>query len=756
MASPQYSTPYSVLSYPTYTPLSVAPVKENGSPVDTDLSLLRAAVRTDVAHQQAAPSPALQRMGTPSAAANSWAGCRAPDVGTASRVQPGELLSATPHLTRVNAPLYAPPGAVKMESGLRGGVSPSVPAAQPYYNDIASIRDLPTVPLTHQLPSPSRAHALVVDGTEVEVQSDVVSVSQAAPNLCAFQQECQSLLALLNASSRPRRVTPPPSSAVAPSQTPPSPTSKADSTGALEPAVHKERQPVTIPLAHEPVSTLSSAEESPPSPSVVSERVGVGVATAAPAHSTTYAQLMQEMDDLAGLLNKEEEGFRGQHSAASRQHSETGATPAHGARGDYAAPIAPLPCVRVTSSLADTPEKQRRQAVSMHRRDRSQNPSLSPLLAPRAAELVHAPTSPLWAAQLLKWIIYLVEQRQSALQRIQAFEDARAPGRRGACAGTVAGESAATAPPSAIRVTEGLLQLLRSLNTETGDVDKWTVSEKRHMCTRIANLLAEMTATEEDAMADLLNDAAAGATLEREITAKEPSATVSAAPPPSSAVSEAYRQDMMDTLTLLDQISQENKTLKLRVEEAQGQATRLGDEVERERSANMELGKYFDQLAADNSRLTAELSGMESKLRQAEAVVKSVSQEELLRNQLDRQTLHLRDVRAELDDVKDESNTLRKTILQLRDALVRHRAVIDLLTRRRRERERAAAAASRRSGSRHALSPRFQSPSMQLIEDILSGACDPPSSSSSSPPSAVKYSCDDDAGGDFSAPSPPR
>ncbi|CBZ24044.1 hypothetical protein, unknown function [Leishmania mexicana MHOM/GT/2001/U1103] len=640
-----------------------------------------------------------------------------------------------------------------MASGLRGGVSPSVPAAQPYYNDIASIRDLSTMPLTHQLPSHSRAQTLVVDGTEVEVQSDVVSVSQAAPNLCAFQQECQSLLALLNASSCPRRVAPPPSSAVAPSHILPSPVADVDATGALAPAVRQERQPVTLPVARAPASTLSSPEESPPSPSVVSERVGVGVTAAAPAHSTTYAQLMQEVDDLASLLNEEEEGLRGQQSVASCQHSEAGATPAHGVRGDYAAPIAPLPSVEVTSSLADTPEKQRPQAVETHRRDRSQNPSLSPLLAPRAAELGHAPTSPLWAAQLLKWIIYLVERRQNALQRIQAFEDARAPGRRGACAGTVAGEAAASTPPSAIRVTEGLLQLLRSLNTETGDVDKCTATEKRHMCTRIANLLAEMTATEEDVMADLLNDAAAGATLEREITVKESTTTMSAALPPSSAVSETYRKDMMDTLTLLDQVSQENRTLKLRVEEVQGQATRLGDEVERERAANMELGKYFDQLAAENSRLTAELNEMEAKLRQAEAVAKSVSQEELLRNQLDRQTLHLRDVRAELDDVQDESNTLRKTILQLRDALKRHRAVIDLLTRRRRERERAAAAAARRSGSRCALSPRLQSPSMQRIEDILSGACDPPSSSSSSPPSEVKYSSGDDASGDSGVPS---
>ncbi|CAJ1017563.1 hypothetical protein, conserved [Leishmania lindenbergi] len=746
MASPQYSTPYSVLSYPTYTPLSVAPLKGDESPVGDDVSLVHAAVTADVAHQHINPTPALQQLYTPSTAANNGTRCPAPVVGTASQVQSGKLFSAAPHLTRVNAPLYAPSGAVKVEPVLYGGAPPPVSAAQPYYNDISGIQDRSTVPLTRQAPSRSHAPALVVDGIEVEVQSDVVSISQAAPNLCAFQKECYSLLSMLNASSLPRRMAPSPSTAVNPPHPPLSVVTDAEATCAVTGAVRRERQPVIIPLAHASASTLSSAKVSSPSPSLAGERVEMKASTEDPAHSATYVQLMQEMDDLASLLEGEGE-LPGQRCAASRQHSVSGTTPAKGARGDYVASMTPVPSARPANSPTDTPEKQCQPAPDTHQCDRSRPPSL-PLLSPSRGELVNAPTRPFWSTQLLKWIAYLVEQRQSALQRIQAFEDARAPSRRGACASAVADESATTLSPSPIRVTEEVLRLLRSLDPATGDVDTWTAIQQRHTCTRMANLLAEMTATEEKAMADVLNDAAAGATLELESTVKKLPTTIEATSSPASAVSEAYRQDMMVTLSLLEQISQENKALKLRVEEVETQATKVREEMEREKAAKEELGKYFDRLAADNSRLTAELSEMEAKLRKTEEVAKSVSQEEVLRNQLDRQTLHLRDVRAELDDVKDDSDALRRTILQLRDALVRHRSVIDLLTRRRREREHAAAGVARRSGSRRALSPGIESPFTQLIEDVLSGACDPPSFSSSTAPPEKNHSSDNDAGGD--------
>ncbi|KAG5511269.1 hypothetical protein GH5_07511 [Leishmania sp. Ghana 2012 LV757] len=747
MTSPQYSTPYSALSFPTYTPLSVPPVKQDGSPVGADPLPYRAAVRADMAHQHATHTSALQLPYAPSAAVNNGAECSPSNVGTTSRVQSSELFSAAPHLTRANAPLYAPPGAVKVAPVLLGGAAPPVPAAEPHYSDIAGVRDLSSVPPTRQSAFHSYAPAVVmVDGTEVDVQSDVVSVTEAAPNLCAFQQECQSLLALLNASSRPRRVAPSPNIPAVLSKAPLSPVADNAATSALESALRPERQLLAIPSAQAPTSTLSSAEASPSSPSLASGRVRVKADKVGTTHSTTYAQLVKEMDDLASLL-KEEEELRRRQSAVSRQPSGAGANLAQGARAGVTATETALLSVRATNSLADTPEKLRRPTAETHRRDLSWQPSVS-FLAQGPAEVVHAPTGSFWAAQLLKWIIFLVEQRQSALQRIQAFEDARAPGRRGACRSAVTNDSAANLPPSVIRVTDGLLRLLRSLDPVTSDVDTWTTTQQRHMCTRMANLLAEMTATEEAVMADLLNDAAAGATLEREGTAKEPSTSVAVASPPVHDVSEAYRQDMRDTIALLEGVSQENKALKLRIEQIQGEAAKLSDEVERETAAKKELGEYFDGLASENSRLTVELREMEAKLRQAETLSNRVSQEEALRNQLDRQTLHLRDVRAELDDVKNESDTLRSTIRQLREALVRHRAVIDLLTRRRRARERSAAAITRESGSRCSISQRPKSPPLQLIDDILAGVCDPPPTPSSSAPSEEKDSDDGDACGD--------
>ncbi|KAG5485068.1 hypothetical protein CUR178_08038 [Leishmania enriettii] len=745
MTSPQYSTPYSALSFPTYTPLSVAPVKQDGSSVGADPLPYRAAVRADMAHQHAAHTSALQLPYVPSAAVNNGAECFRANVGTTSRVQSSELFSAAPHLSRANAPLYAPPGAVKVAPVQLGGAALPVLAAEPHYSDIAGVRDLSSVPPTRQSAFHSYAPAVVVvDGTEVDVQSDVVSVTEAAPNLCAFQQECRSLLALLNASSRPRRVAPSPNIPAVLSKAPLSPVADNAATSALEAALRPETQLMAIPSAQAPAST--SAEASPSSPSLATGRVGVKADTESTTHSTTYAQLVKEMDDLASLL-KEEEELRGRQSAVSRQPSGAGAHLAQLARAGVAAAETVLPSMRATNSLAHTPEKLRRPTAETHRRDQSRQPSL-PFLAQGPADVVHAPTGSFWGAQLLKWIIFLVEQRQSALQRIQAFEDVRAPGRRGACRGAVTNDSAANLPPSVIRVTDGLLRLLRSLDPVTSDVNTWTTTQQRHMCTRMANLLAEMTATEEAVMADLLNDAAGGATLEREGTAKEPATSVAVAYPPVHDVSEAYQQDMRDTIALLEEVSQENKALKLRIEQMQGEAAKLSDEVERQTAAKKELGEYFHGLASENSRLAVELREMDAKLRQAETLSKRVSQEEALRNQLDGQTLHLRDARAELDDAKNEIDTLRSTIRLLREALMRHRAVIDLLTRRRRARERSAAAIARRSGSRCSISQRPDSPPLQLIDEILAGVCDPPPTSSSSAPSEEKDSDDRDACGD--------
>ncbi|KAG5485740.1 hypothetical protein LSCM1_07151 [Leishmania martiniquensis] len=750
MASPQYSTPYSALSFPTFTPLSVAPLKHDESPMGAELSSLCAVVRADVAHQRAVHRSVPELPHMPSAASNKRAACPKASVGTTARVQPSELFFAAPHLTRANAPLYAPPGAVKVASVIQRDVALPLPTAPPHYSDIAGVRDL-SAPLTRQSISHPNDREVWVDGTAVDVQSDVVSVRQAAPNLCAFQQECHSLLALLNASSLPRRAAPSPGNPAVPSNTPLLPAAGAEATSTVEAAARPESQLITIPSTHTPALTLSFAGASTSSPSLASEMAGVNADTVGTTHSTTYTQLVKEMDDLSNFL-KEEEELRGRQRAAPRQPSETGLTPAQGSGVGATATATAVSSARATSSPMNTPEKQRRPRADTHLRGPSRQPSRSPL-ASSTARVAHAPTGPFWAAQLLKWIIFLVEQRQSALQRIQAFEDTRAPGRRGACRGAATDESAANLPPSAIRVADGLLRLLHALDPATSDVDTWTRTQQRHMCTRVANLLAEMTAAEESVMADLLNDAAAGATLEREGTVREPPATATAASPPEKAVSEACRQDMINTIALLEHMSQENKALKLRVEQTEQQAAKLSDGMERERAEKKELGQYFDRLAAENSRLTVELSEMEAKWQQAETLAKRMSQEEVLRNQLERQTLHLRDVRAELDDVKDESDTLRSTVLLLREALVRHRAVIDLLTRRRRERERAAAATARRSVSCRSLSSRQGSPPLQLIDEILSGVCDPPPSSSSASLEG-KHLCNDDARVDSVSRSP--
>ncbi|KAK7201834.1 hypothetical protein NESM_000250400 [Novymonas esmeraldas] len=678
MASPQYSTPFSLHSYPTYTPLSVAPVKGHGSPAHSS----GGTAAVDHAAHPHLSSFSVSRSGT---------GWPAPDVGVVSAALRSDVSAAAPQPTRVNALLYAPPVAVTTARTPAAAASTTAHAYS-HFSDIHNVRTLTSaVPSVHHARRAGRAVA-EAGADVVDVESDVVSVSEAAPNLCAFRDECHNLLALLRASSPQRHTAATPSPGPRPGSADAAPT----------PAVASLL--LTRQLPHVPTTRSSSVSVSPP-PSSHVPLLNSGAASASPVPTVTYAQLMREMDDLADLLADRAEEREQTPRAAALQ-----------------------PTRRDLPERAGTPEK-------LHRSTRRTSPS--PLLAPSAAELVHAPASPFWTAQLLKWIVYLVERRQCTLQRLETFEDVRAPDRRGACAadGADGAEAAAERVPSATRLTHGLLRLLRSLDPATSDVNAWTAAQQRHMCTRAANLLAEMCAAEERVMADLLNDAAAGATLEREGAVSAPAATVP----------ELYRQDMADTIALLEQLSQENTALRRQLTEAHAKAAKHRESAKRERAARAEVGEHVDRLVAENSALTAELREAEAGLRQAEALTRPVPQEEVLRNQLERQTLHLRDTLAELNDVRDESDTLRRTVLHLRDTLVRHRAVIDLLTRRRRERERAAAAVARRSGSYRGLSPGPESPPMQLIEDILSGACDPPSSASTSVAPQMDLSVDADA-----------
>ncbi|KAG5498500.1 hypothetical protein JKF63_02786 [Porcisia hertigi] len=727
MTSPQYSTPYSVLTYPTYTPLSVAPVKSGGSSVWADLSLLRAAVKTDVDHQHAILEPAAQQLYTPSSPFSCGAGCAARDFRTTSGGGSVTFLSPAPQLTRVNAPLYAPPGAVKTVSSLHSCVPFPGSVAKHYSKNVMEVQGLPSATSTHQAPSRSRDAPRVVDGVEADIQSDVMSPSRVSPNLCTFRQECQSLLALLNTSSSPRRAAPLLSSTAAALDSQIPGLVDGETTSDLAGAVRQAAHQVTTLSPHESAAELS-----------VSHVPGVdtkAAATVNPGHSTTYAQLLREVNGLVRLV-KEEQEHRQQRSLATRPDGVTGATPTQGSSADIAAPVTSLPFMGSATLPTSTPEKQYPAAAKTRRHDRMRRSSPSLPLAPSTTELVHAPASPFWAAQLMKWIVYLVERRQSALVRIQAFEVARAPDRHGACAGAVAEESTASPMPSAIRTAEALLELLRSLDPSTSDVDSWTATQQRQMCTRTANLLAELTTIEERVLADVLNDAAERGAMERERSIKESFATRTASLQPASAVSEAYRQDMMDTVALLEQVSQEYSALKHQVEVALGQPTGLTNELTRELSTKAELGPHFDHLAAENNRLTLELNEMKARLRKAEGVAQPVPQEEALRNQLERQTLQLRDVRAELDDARSESNALRSTILQLREVLKRHRVVVHLLTRHRPERESAAAAADEDGSCKgRAIDPSLlESPLMDQIKGILSGACDLPSSSSLASP----------------------
>lgn len=722
MSSPQYSTPYSQLSYPSYTPLSVVPVKPNGGAGQrgsghagsaADLRLLRAAVHSDVARQH---------LGGPSSEApqllkNSvWP---APDTAKTVRRSTGALAFSSPS-TRTNAPLYAPPPHTTAAENSTAG-----------YSDVSYVQRGRSAAGTHLFPRPSPSHA-VVAGTEVDVQSDVVSVTEAVPYLCAFQDECQSLLAMLRAPSAPSRgasaaalaaMQPPPTPPVLP--LPPSPVVSV-STAAREmkreepsaAAVELRRVPSPppaplLPAAGATTATSHLSSLSPVAAAASSGQPPADAAAASPPTSTTYAQLLHEMDELASLLQREGSAETSPTPSPQQPPQQQGrVSPSMHSRSS-ASTTAPS---TQTEHLRETPEKQTRG------RRESRTPS-TPRLAPAPGELIGHSSSPFWAAQLLRWVVFLLEKKAGVLRRVQAFENTRAPQRRGAAADAPADTT--TADSSALRISTGLLRLLHSLDVTASHVATWTVQQQRQVCTRVANLLAEVTAAEEGVVADLLNDAAAGATMEREVVMVQQPPSPS--PPASAILPPDYRKDMLETLALLERASSENAALKAEAVRTQGELRTLRDAAKGERDAKREVAAHFDRVAAQNSDLATKVRTLEARLKEAETTERPTAQEGVLREQLERQTQHLRDLRREVDEGKEESDSLRRTVLQLRDALVRHRAVIDLLTRHRRAPNEGGVFVS---GSRQT-SAGGESPPMQLIEDILSGVREAPSSHSS-------------------------
>lgn len=769
MASPQYSTPYSQLSYPSYTPLSVLPVKQDGSPAwsgsgaqrrsscsngsDADLRLLRAAVMRDVALQNssvdaadAAPCTVKSAWPTPDTAVRHHHHQQQQQQTQHHRAAGVSALSAKS--TRTNAPLYAPPPQLQPQRQ---------PTPTIRYSDIDQVRSLTSatqLPHHHAIahsetgagspgagPRVLPSGAAVVGGTEVDVQSDIVRAAEAAPYLCAFQEECQALLALLNAPARL-----PPSTAVT-------------TAAAIPPVV--ATAPDTLPPPPLPHAVSSSPPPSSLSSSPPPVVVATAAADAAPA-KTTYAQLLHEMDELASLLQHDDKveeaedvtakagaALQGRQRQEQQQQPSPPAPPSTALTSvdvrretpDQQAHSASLSAVPTPRSEKQEPhDSQSQQSQQQQQQQRFSSPRLSP----SAAELVTHTPIPFWTAQLLKWVVFLIGKKHSLLRRIQSFENTRAPRRRGAATASACAAAEGGSPPaeaSAVRVAEALLRLLRSLVAATrGGLEAWTAGQQRRLCTRVANLLAELTTAEDDVVAELLNDAAAGATMEREGVARlidplhggHPAAVVTK-PSPSPAAAPlppAYRKDMLETIALLETISQENRSLKLQVMNTQDELKTLRDEVQGERDAKNEVAAHFDRVAGQNSDLTAKLRDAVARLEAAEAKALPDPQEAALRGQLDRQTSNLRDLRRELDDAKEECDTLRRTVLQLRDALVRHRAVIDLLTRHRKRRQ-VGGSETRPSGSRQA-SSRPESPPMQLIEDILSGVRDAPSSTSTS------------------------
>lgn len=386
-----------------------------------------------------------------------------------------------------------------------------------------------------------------------------------------------------------------------------------------------------------------------------------------------------------------------------------------------------------------------------------------------------APVSPDRLA--LRWAAFLAENRQWQLQAIQ---------HRYRGVPLVQQRSIDTANRTAAVALESIAALYRLLISEDqlrGAMAPGGVSaSEKTLCTAVSNALASLSIADNDMMATVFDCVVAPSASPGNPFDAPPVACNGIVPPsldgsqPQPEPTEGvYREELKISAMLLRDLQAENTALREELGEVLKKREKTKRHLKREREEKANIAKHFDVVTGDNAELHRRICQLEGELHQLRAAdpedgaeraaQRALAEEERakmqtvrgeyarLAAQLERQTDNVRDLREDLLSSERENDALRRTIGMLRDSLVRHRTVIDLLTR---DQAPLTPGADRSTGS--ATPQRANGrPSKQLIEGILAGTISIPSSSEdrldgymeSSPSQVSNRTFDDTDGWDF-------
>lgn len=359
----------------------------------------------------------------------------------------------------------------------------------------------------------------------------------------------------------------------------------------------------------------------------------------------------------------------------------------------------------------------------------------------------------------LKWALFLIDNRLQRLQRVHQHRSAASPSSSTAELSERLAFEAATKAASNTR--DALLSLEECVGTvgagglrDLGDVAG--LQRHKQLCVTVANGLANLALAEDEVFAKVLgslpeqrlsgDDALNASSSSRPGTPRAQTPPQKEAEDRSTNESEEVREAFKKTALLLCELKTENTALKDELQDTLRKREKTKRHLKREREEKDKIAQHFNVVAGDNAELHRRVRQLEEELaeqeRKCEALMQKGGQRPLtdeeraaaearneeynrLKAQMERQVSHLQDLRNELLSSERENDTLRNTIGQLRDSLVRHRTVIDLLTR---DQLSPSPLPDRNSVGRSSPRPE-RGPPMRLIEGILDGTVSLPSSS---------------------------
>lgn len=267
----------------------------------------------------------------------------------------------------------------------------------------------------------------------------------------------------------------------------------------------------------------------------------------------------------------------------------------------------------------------------------------------------------------LAWSQFLLDSRMTQLERIVRY--------------SAAGQLVQTQLRETARVADQAREGIRALTSPVLNDYK----NRKYHCTVVSNCLSEVIRREDEIFGALLSTADAVATVHAEHGDSADRGT------------DAYRGELRRTAFLLEDLRTENIALHRELAGVERKRQKTKRHLEREREEKRNIGRRFDAVASENAALhrRAQLIEVECDAGAPTHPISFVSQADhrsaldamreeydRLKSQLDRQMRGVQRLRAELLASEREKDSLRHSITQMRKSLLRHRSVIELVTRR--------------------------------------------------------------------------